>query len=42
MIDRTTLILGVNMRLQPLQAIVALDNLRKLNKVIKKEMKTQK
>ena len=33
---------GVNMRLQPLQAIVALEGLKKIDRVIKKEMKTQK
>ena len=33
---------GVNMRLQPLQAIVALDGLKKLNKIIKKRNENAK
>lgn len=43
MIDRDHIdFWGVNMRLQPLQAIVALDGLRKLNKVIKKRNENAK
>ena len=43
MIDRDNIdFWGVNMRLQPLQAIVALEGLKKLNKVIKKRNKNAK
>ncbi len=43
MIDRDHIdFWGVNMRLQPLQAIVALDGLKKLNKVIKKRNENAK
>ena len=43
MVDRNHIdFWGVNMRLQPLQAIVALDGLKKLNKIIKKRNKNAK